>query len=86
MYFYAILSRMDLVYILGELHEERKRVNEVIQILERLAEGIQNRRKMATSIEALQQISQKREVSPETRAKLARAQRKRWAAAKKSAS
>jgi hypothetical protein len=75
---------MDITYILGELHEERKRVSEVILILERLAEGIQHRKNLTPSIEALQQAaSKKRQVSPETRAKLARAQRKRWAAAKK---
>jgi CRISPR/Cas system-associated protein Cas7 (RAMP superfamily) len=77
---------MDISYILGELHEERKRINEVIQILERLSEGIQNRQKLAPSFAALEKVAKKRQVSPETRAKLARAQRKRWAAAKKAAS
>ena len=74
---------MDISYILGQLHEERKRVNEVILTLERLVEGIQNRQKMAPGIKSLEKLAQKRQVSPETRAKLARAQRKRWAAAKK---
>ena len=74
---------MDISYILGQLHEERKRVNEVILTLERLVEGIQNRQKMAPGIKSLEKLAKKRQVSPETRAKLARAQRKRWAAAKK---
>lgn len=77
---------MDIAYILGELHEERKRVSEVILILERLVEGMQHRKNLASSIADLQQAaSKKRQVSPETRAKLARAQRKRWAATKKNA-
>lgn len=77
---------MDLQYILSQLHQERKRVNEVITILERLADGIV-RRNLAASVglQTLEGGRPKRTVSPETRAKLARAQRKRWAAAKKAA-
>ena len=73
---------MDLGYILGQLHEERKRVNEVILTLEKLVAGIQNRQKMEPGLKSLEKLASKREVSPETRAKLARAQRKRWAAKK----
>jgi len=74
---------MDLSYILGQLYEERKRVNEVILTLEKLVAGIQNRQKMEPGLKSLETLARKRQVTPETKAKLARAQRKRWAAAKK---
>ncbi|MFM2124059.1 MAG: hypothetical protein RL328_510 [Acidobacteriota bacterium] len=77
---------MDLSYILGQLYEERKRVNEVILTLEKLVDGIQNRQKMAPGLKSLETLARKRQVTPETRAKLARAQRKRWAASKKAQS
>jgi hypothetical protein len=76
---------MEIQNILAELREERRQVSEVILILERLAQGIQRRKTLPTamSLQALEGGKPKRTVSPETRAKLAKAQRKRWAGKKK---
>ena len=76
---------MDIQHILAQLHTERQHVSEVILTLERLAQGNQRRKDLPTamSLLALEGGKVKRTVSPETRAKLARAQRKRWAAKKK---
>jgi|WetSurMetagenome_2_1015567.scaffolds.fasta_scaffold989030_1 hypothetical protein len=63
---------MDIQRILAQLHAERQQVNEVIQILERLAQGIKRRQDFPTalSLQGLAGGKRKRTVSPEARAKL----------------
>jgi hypothetical protein len=44
---------MDLQRILSQLHEERRRVNDVILTLERLADGLGKRRSLTRASAAL---------------------------------
>ena len=77
--------------MLSELRSERAQIEEAIIILERLARGGQKRRgrppKWMTpvsreSADNTDQPRRKRIVNAEARARMAAAQRKRWAAAK----
>ena len=60
---------MDIQRILAELHEERRQVNEVIQILERLEHGIARRKDLPTTIglQGLEGGKRKRTASPVAR-------------------
>ena len=84
---------MDIVGMLAELSAERDRLVEAILVLERIAIGGQKRRGrppkwMATAApenEDEQATRKRRPFSAATRAKMAAAQRKRWAAKRKAA-
>jgi hypothetical protein len=62
---------MDIQKILAQLHAERQQVNEVIQILERLTQGIERRKDLPTalSLQGLEGDRRKRTASPVTRVK-----------------
>jgi hypothetical protein len=63
---------MDIQGILAQLHAERRQVNEVILILERLAQGIERRKDLPTAL-GLQSLTggkRKRTAGPESRVKL----------------
>ena len=84
---------MDIVSMLAELRAERERLMEAILVLERIASGGQRRRGrppkwMATAAptrEDGQATRKRRSFSAATRAKMAEAQRKRWAGQKRAA-
>ncbi len=69
---------MDMQRILAELHEERRQVNEVIQILERLAQGIERRKDLPTAIglQGLEGGKRKRTASPVARVTSTQEQKK----------
>ena len=69
---------MDIQRILAQLHAERQQVNEVIQILERLAQGIKRRQDLpaALGLQSLVGGKRKRTASPESRVKLTQEQKK----------
>jgi hypothetical protein len=69
---------MDIQRILAQLHEERRQVNEVIQILERLAQGIERRKDLPTamSLQGIESGKRKRTASPVTRVKSTQEQKK----------
>jgi hypothetical protein len=80
---------MDIMKMLSELRSERAHLEEAILVLERLARGHGKRRgrppKWMSESRVQDQLShteprKKRVISPEARAKMAAAQRKRWAA------
>jgi len=80
---------MDIISMLAELRTERERLTEAILMLERLAAGGQRRRGRPPKWMAASAASDRRPVRPTgkrrsfsaaTRAKMAAAQRKRWAA------
>jgi hypothetical protein len=62
---------MDIQAILAQLHAKRQQVNEVILILERLAQGIEQRKDLPTALglQGKQSGKRKRTASPEARAK-----------------
>jgi hypothetical protein len=80
---------MNIQQMLQELRDERKQIEEAILALERMATGQGKRRgrppKWMTqaSAEASPTTPRRRRFSAETRAKMAAAQRKRWAAKRK---
>jgi hypothetical protein len=74
---------MDLDRILAELHAERKHVTQVIETLERLSKTNPFGSNLQAGLQALEGGKTKRVVSPETRAKMTEAQKRRWAAARK---
>jgi hypothetical protein len=82
---------MDVLRMLGDLREERERLMEAILVLERIAAGGQRRRgrppkwmaAIAPSSTDAPSTGKRRQFSAATRAKMAAAQRKRWAARKK---
>jgi hypothetical protein len=84
---------MDTISMLAELRAERERLTEAILVLERLAAGGQKRRgrppkwlaASATPVADETHTRKRRPFSAATRAKMAAAQRKRWAARKKAA-
>jgi len=84
---------MNIITMLAELRSERERLAEAILVLERLAAGGQRRRGrppkwMAASAASAgnnRPTGKRRSFSAATRAKMAEAQRKRWAARKKAA-
>ncbi len=91
----ATLGKMDILQMLSELRSEREGIEEAIIVLERLARGHGRRRgrppawmtaakaaKPRQPTEAGDSAPKKRVVSPEARARMAAAQRKRWAAKK----
>jgi hypothetical protein len=80
---------MDILKIIAELHAERTAIDEALLTLERLARGRGNRRGRPPAWMALVHASKpaasgsragKRTLSPETRKRMAEAQKKRWAA------
>jgi hypothetical protein len=79
---------MDILKIIAELHAERSAIDEALLTLERLARGRGNRRGRPPAWMALVHASKpasaarmgKRTLSPETRKRMAEAQKKRWAA------
>jgi hypothetical protein len=79
---------MDLSKMLAELKAERESVEQAIMVLERITTGRGKRRGrppewMTGAIPATQTEPKKRTLSPESRARMAAAQRKRWAKVKK---
>ena len=80
---------MDITKMLSELRTERATIEEAILTLERLARGSGRRRgrppkwmsdaRSQVPSEASASTRRKRVVSPEARARMAAAQRKRWA-------
>ena len=82
---------MDINNMLGELRAERDRLSEAILVIERLAAGGRKRRGrppkwLAAStapVSAEGGARKRHSFSAATRAKMAAAQRKRWAARKK---
>jgi hypothetical protein len=84
---------MDINSMLAELRAERERLTEAILVLERLAAGGHKRRGRPPKWLAASSLSVKdegrtrkrRPFSAATRAKMAAAQRKRWAARRKEA-
>ena len=80
----AIMEPMDISKMLDELKAEREAVEQAILVLERIASGRGKRRGrppkwMTGAIPATQTGPKKRTFSPESRARMAAAQRKRWA-------
>jgi hypothetical protein len=82
---------MDVQRMLNELREEQKSLEAAITVLSRLAAGQTKRRGRPPKwLEQIgnQQLSEptatrrRRTISPESRARMAEAQRKRWAAAR----
>lgn len=83
---------MDIIKMLSELRTEREQIEAAIIVLERLAHGHGKRRgrppawmgatKSKQPSPAKDDVPKKRVVSPEARARMAAAQRKRWAAVK----
>ncbi len=80
---------MDILKIIAELHSERTAIDEALATLERLARGRGNRRGRPPAWMALVHASKpsgsaghagRRSLSPETRKRMAEAQKKRWAA------
>lgn len=75
--------------MLADLHAERQQIDEAILVLQRIATGLGRRRgrppklMQSASGESSNATPRKRFVSPEARARMAAAQRKRWAAKKK---
>ena len=84
---------MDINSMLAELRAERERLTEAILVLERLAAGGHKRRGrppkwLATAASSVQEGGRTRKRRPfraATRAKMAQAQKKRWAARRKEA-
>jgi hypothetical protein len=89
----AILGFVDINSMLAELRAARERFTEAILVLERLAAGGHKHRggppkwlaASATSSEAGGRTRKRRSFSAATRAKMAEAQKKRWAARRKEA-
>jgi hypothetical protein len=84
---------MDIFSILQELRSQRDQMDEAIHALERIVAGQGKRRgrppawmaavkSKTESEQAGTGVRKKRALSPEARAKMAAAQRRRWAAAK----
>ncbi|HLH41136.1 MAG TPA: hypothetical protein VKX39_18445 [Bryobacteraceae bacterium] len=81
---------MDIIKMLSELRTEREQIEGAIIVLERLAHGHGKRRgrppawmsatKSKKPSTTNDETPKKRAVSPEARARMAQAQRKRWAA------
>lgn len=82
---------MDIVNMLADLRAERDRLMEAIIVLERLAAGGTKRRGRppkwlaASAVATEKPTKTRRAFSAATRAKMAAAQKKRWAAKKKAA-
>lgn len=83
---------MDILKIIAELHAERAAVDEALVTLERLARGRGGRRGRPPAWMALVKSTKSaastaakgtRTLSPETRKRMAEAQKKRWAAHRK---
>jgi hypothetical protein len=79
---------MDLSKMLAELKAERDSVEQAIMVLERITTGRGKGRGrppkwMTRANPATQTEPKKRTLSPESRARMAAAQRKRWAKVKK---
>lgn len=80
---------MDILKIIAELHSERAAIDEALATLERLARSRGNRRGRPPAWMALVRASASnskrsaRTLSPETRKRMAEAQRRRWAAYRK---
>jgi len=77
--------------MLAELRQEHQQIEEAIMTLERLARGRGRRRGRPPAWMTTRQpttpqptAKKKRKVSPEARQRMAEAQRRRWAAARKS--
>lgn len=83
---------MDVLKMLAELRSEREQIEEVMVALERLARGQGKRRgrppkRMSGAASTAGEAGaprRKRIVSPEARARMAAAQRKRWAETRRS--
>jgi hypothetical protein len=83
---------MDILKMIAELHAERTAIDEALVTLERLARGRGNRRGRPPAWMALVRAAKPgpklerrtRTLSPETRKRMAEAQKKRWAAYRKS--
>jgi len=84
---------MDIVKIIAELRSERAAIEEALVALERLAQTRGKRRgrppawlSVARGTDAKPMEEKESKVSPEVRKKMAEAQRKRWAAFRKTTS
>jgi hypothetical protein len=90
---------MDIEQILSELRSERQHIEEAILVLERLGMGSGKKRRgrppkwitdarteQGEQSEPEESEPRKRTVSPEARARMAAAQRRRWAAARRASS
>ena len=82
---------MDVSKMLAELRQEHEQIEEAIMTLERLASGRGRRRGRPPGWMTARQPTtppahskKKRKVSPEARQRMAEAQRRRWAKARKS--
>lgn len=73
--------------MLSDLRAERERLTEAIAVFERLAagRGWKRRGRPPAWMKAIADVPDKRHVSAEGRARMAAAQKKRWAAKKKRA-
>ena len=76
--FNAILYRMDIIKMLGELRREKAVMDEAVLVLERLA-GRRTRAGTRRTVTA----RKRRPFSAATRKRMAIAQKRRWAAARK---
>jgi len=79
---------MDIVAMLSELRSEQQRIQEAILVIERLAAGGGKRRgrppKWMSNLNSNETpLTRKRTVSPAARKRMAAAQKRRWAAARK---
>jgi hypothetical protein len=82
------LSYMDITQIIAELRSEREQIDEAIVALERLARGSGKRRGrppkwMTADKNEAPQPARVRVLSAEARKRMAEAQKRRWAAARK---
>jgi len=78
---------MDIQSILAQLHKERQHVNEVILILERLAQGIERRKNLPTamSLQGLEGDKRRRTASPDARRNVLKVEEKKPTAKTKAA-
>lgn len=80
---------MDILKMIAELHAERAAIDEALMVLQKLARGRSGRRGRPPAWMALIQGNgadpekTSRTLSPETRKRMAEAQRRRWAAYRK---
>jgi hypothetical protein len=77
---------MDILKMIAELRAERESIEQALLVLERLASSHGKRRGRPPAWLAAAKVTSigpKRTVSPEARKRMAAAQRKRWAAARK---
>jgi hypothetical protein len=81
---------MDIVKMLSDLRSERERLQEAIVVMERFAAGSGRRRgrppKWMSKANSPEPSPRKRTVSAEGRKRMAAAQKRRWAAARKTQS